>query len=88
MSTPKVSESSGRLKQAISYFMSHQDEFARAHHGKYVVIYENKVEGFFDSALDAYSEAKSLHPSGDFLLRACIKSEEEASAILRSRVAG
>lgn len=87
MSKSNKSTESEQLQRAILHFKQHQDEFATKHHGEFVVIYEDKVEGFFDNSIDAYTAAKMRHPSGGFLLRECLNSDEEVPAIFRSRVA-
>ena len=87
MSKSNKSTESEQLQRAISHFRQHQEEFAAEHHGEFVVIYENKVEGFFGDAVEAYTKAKERYPSGGFLLRECLTSDEEVPAIFRSRVA-
>ena len=76
------------LEQPIEFFKAHQEEFAKDHHGQFVVICGDSVEGFYDDELDAYLTAKSKFPVGSFLLRPCIRPEEETAAVFRSRVAG
>lgn len=75
------------LEGPIAYFKEHQEEFAKDHHGQFVVIYENSVEGFYDNEMEAYLAAKAKFPPGSFLLRPCIRPEEETAAVFRSRVA-
>ena len=76
------------LERPIAYFKAHQEEFSKDHHGQFVVIHEDSVEGFYDDELEAYLDAKSKFPVGSFLLRSCIRPEEETAAVFRSRVAG
>ncbi len=76
------------LERPLAYFKAHQEKFATEHHGQFVVIYEDSVEGFYDDQLEAYLAAKSKFPAGAFLLRPCIRPEEETAAVFRSRVAG
>jgi hypothetical protein len=77
------------LGQQIQFFKEHQNEFADKHHGLSVLIHDRSVAGFYKSELDAYmaAEKKKFSP-GSFLIRQCIRSEEETSVIFRSRVAG
>ena len=76
------------LERPLAYFRVHQEEFVKEHYGQFVIIHEDKVEGFFDDELDAYLVAKKKKlPPGSYLLRPCIRREEETSAMFRSRVA-
>ena len=36
------------LERPLAYFKAHQEKFATEHHGQFVVIYEDSVEGFYD----------------------------------------
>lgn len=76
------------LEKPLEYFRKHQEEFARKHHGEFVVIYGEEVEGFYKSELEAYTAAIKKHPGGSFLLRPCLRPEEEGVAVFHSRVAG
>ena len=76
------------LARPLALFRRHQEEFARDNHGRYVVIHEDDVEGFYDDQLDAYLEAKAKFPPGSFLVRQCVRPEEERVVVFRSRAAG
>lgn len=77
------------LEKPLAYFRKHQEKFASEHHGEFVVIYEEEVEGFYKSELEVYTVAIKKHPDGSFLLRPCLRPEEEESvAVFHSRVAG
>ncbi len=76
------------LEKPLAYFRKHQKKFASEHHGEFVVIYEDAVEGFYKSELEAYTVAIKKHPDGSFLLRPCLRPEEESVAVFHSRVAG
>ncbi len=71
----------------IQYFREHQENFARDHYGEYVVIHNQSVAGFFDDQLEAYLEAKEKFQPGKFLIRQCIKPQEETKVVFHSRVA-
>ena len=75
------------LERALSVFRENQDEFASNHHGQFVVIHENEVVGFFDDELEAYHEAKTRYGLGAFLLRQCLRPDEEDEPVFHSRVA-
>lgn len=75
------------LDHLIEYFKQHQESFAENHYGKYVVIHDQSVKGFYDKQLEAYLEAKTQFEPGTFLIRQCIHSDEETVAVFHSRVA-
>ena len=75
------------LGEELSHFRDHQEEFAKENPGKFVLIYNQAVEGFYDDETEAYLAGKKKFPDGTFLLRKCIKKEEETAAIFHSRVA-
>lgn len=75
------------LEQSLAVFREHQEEFASAHHGEYVVIHGERVVGFYDDQLEAYQMAKAEFPAGSFLLRQCLRPDEERTVVMRSRVA-
>ncbi len=75
------------LENQLSYFRNHQEELVCGHRGKYVLIHNEKAEGFFDSELQAYSEAKKKYTPGTFLIRKCLMLEEETTQVFHSRVA-
>ena len=76
------------LEKPLAYFRKHQEKSAGGHHGEFVVIHEEDVEGFHRSELEAYKAAIKSHPDGSFLLRPCLRPEEESVAVFRSRVGG
>ena len=75
------------LETQLNYFRNHQEELVRDHHGKYVLIHDEQVVGFIDSELQAYSEAKKNYTPGSFLIRRCLKPEEETTHVFHSRAA-
>ena len=76
-----------KLKKQISYYKKHQERLAREHHGKYALIHGEKIDGFFDTDIEAYSAAKKKYPPGTFLIRRCLKPSEEPALTFHSRVA-
>ena len=75
------------LERPLSVFRENQDEFASKHHGQFVVIHDDGIMGFFDDELEAYHEAKIRYGLGAFLLRQCLRPEEEDEPVFHSRVA-
>ena len=76
-----------KLKKQINYYKKNQDWLAREHHGEYALIYDEKLVGFFDSDIEAYSAAKKKYAPGTFLIRKCLKPSEESALTFHSRVA-
>ena len=75
------------LEKELAYFRDNQEKFAKEHPGQFVVIYNNNIDGFYNDEIEAYLIAKNKFQEGAFLLRQCIRKEEETAAIFRSRVA-
>ncbi len=75
------------LSKQIEYFKEHQEEFASQHYRKFVLIYDRSEVGFYDTGGEAYEEAiESQFESGTFLIRQCLRLDEETAAIFHSRV--
>ena len=75
------------LKRSLEYFRAHQEEFVKEHYKQFVLIHDETIEGFFKDELSAYISGKNKYPAGGFLIRSCIKREEESNVVLHSRVA-
>lgn len=76
------------LERPLAYFEKNREKFVKEHHGEFVVIHGEEVEGFYKDQLEAYTSAKRKYPAGSFLLRPCLKPEEEDKPTFHSRVAG
>ena len=76
------------LDAQIAFFKNKQVDLAEKHHGKVVLIYAKKVVGVYESELEAYTDAKNKYGTGGFLIRKCLKPEEETPQVFHSRVAG
>ena len=76
------------LDVQIAFFRKHQAELAEKHHGESALIHAESIIGTYPSDTDAYADAidRGLKP-GTFLIRQCLRSEEEKPVVLRSRVA-
>ena len=55
----------------LRFFIDHQDELVAEHGGKVLVLRGKKVEGAYDSALEAYLSAKEQFPVGTFMIQPC-----------------
>lgn len=74
------------LDAQLAFFREQQTEFAAAHHRQFVLIHDNQVVGFYPSDLEAY-QAASTFAAGTFLIRECLRPEEETTPTFYSRVA-
>ena len=75
------------LEVELLYFRDHQEEFVAENPGRFVLICDQTIEGFFDDEIEAYIVAKQKFQNRSFLIRKCVRKEEETAAIFRSRVA-
>ena len=74
------------LQRPLAIFEANQDKFANEHHGQFVVIHGDDIDGFYNDELQAYEAAKSKYGAGSFLLQRCVREEEEVAAVFHSRV--
>lgn len=75
------------LKKEFDFYLKNQQDLANEHEGKVVVIKDEKVLGFFDSALQATIETKKTHDLGTFLVQTVTKDDSGYTATFHSRVA-
>ena len=75
------------LDTQLAYFKKNQVELSEKHHDKFVLIHGESVVGFYETELGAYTAAKRNYDGGTFLIRRCLKPEEEAVHVFHSRVA-
>lgn len=79
------------MNKLIRFFENHQAEFAQNHHRQFVLIRQPQkpeIVDFFPSYGDAYASAvfEAKIPPETFLIRRCLRSEEEKPAVFHSRV--
>ncbi len=80
-------QNASRLKNEIAFFHRHQQEYIKDHYGKYVLIYQDSAHGFYDTGGGAYRVAKQgRFKSGAFLIRQCLRPDEEKKVVFHSRV--
>ena len=60
-----------KLSKELEYFKEHQQELVEKHEGKFLVIKDQKVQGVYDSEMEAYTEAKKKFELGSFLIQQC-----------------
>ena len=74
------------LERELKFYREHQEELANSHHGEVVLIADGRIKGFFATDLDAYREAKLKLGAQTFLIRKCVKPEEEVKLLFHPRV--
>ena len=75
------------LDKQIEFYKKRQDELALNHHGKIVLICNESVVDLYKSEGEAHADAlKRDYVPGTFLIRECLKLEEEPIAQFHSRV--
>lgn len=75
------------LQKQLEYFKSHQDELVRKYEGKFLVIKDQKVQGVYDTEIEAYIDAKKKFELGTFLIQQCLTGQESYTQTFHSRVA-
>jgi hypothetical protein len=73
------------LGTQIAYFEINRMTLAKENHGKFVLIHDESIAGFYKSELDAYTVAKQNYEAGSFLIRKCLTPEEETPQVFHSR---
>lgn len=72
------------LEREFEYYLEHQDELAKKHTGKVLAIIGEEVVGVYESELEAYTNMKTKHEPGTFLLQRCTPGATEQ--VFHSRV--
>lgn len=75
------------LQKQLEYFKAHQDELVKKYEGKFLVIKDEKVQGVYNSEMEAYTDAKKKLELGTFLIQQCLPGEESYTQTFHSRVA-
>lgn len=75
------------LQKQLEYFKVHQDELVKKYEGKFLVIKDEKVQGVYNSEMEAYTDAKKKLELGTFLIQRCLPGEESYTQTFHSRVA-
>lgn len=64
------------LQEEQAYYDTHKSELVRDYLGKQVVIYQNKVQGAFDTVSDAFDYAlDNKFTPGRFMIKKVVKNE-------------
>jgi len=76
-----------KLEKELNYFKANQKELVKKYNSKFLVIKNQKVQGVYDSEIDAYTEAKKKFELGTFLIQQCLPGQESYTQTFHSRVA-
>ena len=61
----------GEFDTEMTYFVRNQDALVRRYDGRTLVIRGTKIEGVYDSHLEAYLAAKARFAPGSFMIQRC-----------------
>jgi len=76
-----------KLQKELEYFKANQKELVKQYEGKFLVIKDQKVQGAYNTEMDAYREAQKRFELGTFLIQQCLPGEESYTQTFHSRVA-
>lgn len=76
-----------QLKREFAYYLDHQDELAKLHKGKFIVIRDCHVIGVYDSELEAINETAKRYELGTFLVQHCESGTNSYMRMYHSRIA-
>lgn len=76
------------LQKEFKYYLDHQDELAKEHFGRYIIIKDQKVLGDFSSEVEAILHAKKEIglKLGTFLVQHCLPGKENYTQVFHSRL--
>ncbi|MES2315382.1 MAG: hypothetical protein V4486_01450 [Patescibacteria group bacterium] len=74
------------LEQELEYFKDNQEDLVKQHGGKFLVIKDKKIQGVYNSEIEAYIDAKAKFELGTFLIQKCLPGEESYTQTFHSRV--
>lgn len=74
------------LEKEFKYYLNNQDELVKQYNGKFIVIKNQTVIGYYDTEMDSYNETLKEHKLGTFLIQHCLPGEESHTATFHSRV--
>lgn len=74
------------LQKQLDYFKSNQNELVKKYEGKFLVIKDEKVQGIYDTEIEAYADAKKKFKLGTFLIQQCLPGQESYTQTFHSRV--
>jgi hypothetical protein len=76
-----------QLQKEFEYFKANQEILVKQYEGRFLVIRDRKICGAYQTAIEAYTEAKKQFELGTFLIQQCLPGEESYTQTFHSRVA-
>ena len=76
-----------QLKRAFEFYKVNQKDVVEKYNGKFIVIREEKIEGVYETEIEAYEDAKKKFELGTFLIQKVEEGENNYSQTFYSRVA-
>lgn len=73
------------LQKELEYYKANQEELVKKYEGKFLVIKDQKVQGAYNTEIEAYAEAKKKFELGTFLIQKNIPGEESYTQTFHSR---
>ena len=77
---------SNNLQKELEYFKTHQEELVKQYEGKFLVIKDQKVEGIYDTEIEAYNNAQKKFELGTFIIQQCLAGKDIYTQTFHSRV--
>ena len=75
------------LQKQLDYFKSNQEKFVKKYNEKFLVIKDQRIQGVYDSEIEAYTNAKDKFGLGNFLIQQCLPGQESYTQTFHSRIA-
>ncbi|MCH7828466.1 hypothetical protein IH982_01190 [Patescibacteria group bacterium] len=74
------------LEKELKYFIDNQKELVAKYEGRFLVIRDQKVQGVYNTEIEAYNEAKNKFELGTFLIQRALSGKEGYTQTFHSRV--
>jgi hypothetical protein len=74
------------LEKEFNYYLENQDELVKKYNGRFLIIKDEKIQGDFDTQLDAYHYGKEHFELGTFLIQFCAPGNVNYTQSFHSRV--
>lgn len=75
------------LEKEFKYYLDNQDELVKKYNGKFLVIKNCSIIGFYDTELEAITKTSEKEEVGTFLVQKCEPGTNSYSQTYHSRVA-
>ena len=82
-------DKAGSLRRQWEFFESKRNRLAQRYHGKFVIIFNEKIHAVEDSEIAAHKRARNdglMGQGGRLYIRRCIFKNEEVPAVVRTPV--